>query len=317
MTGLRERFTVRGVDADTPLRVAAPAILAAKAAPLFELEARACTGQDAEAVHDMRVASRRTREALRLFEGAYPRHGMRRWARRMRDITRGLGQVRDADVYRIHLISLVDGATPSERTALAYLIGREDGAREARVAAMHACVIGLDLGARRSAWETFAQRPAGADLSEPLGSFSRAAIAPRVDAVYAHLPEALDEMASAAQHAMRIDMKRLRYAVETFAPAFGPAFDDRYPVLKEFQDVLGELHDRDVFTDHVAAALAAGAPPGVSDAGLRRILVDLAAERHELFVRFVELVAAWPAETMLLRLVGALDPVAPGGEAIA
>jgi CHAD domain-containing protein len=96
---MNKRFIVPGVSARTPLSQAAPALLLAKAEPLFRLEEAACGGDDMDAVHDMRVASRRLREAMRLLAPLYPAHRFDPWYRKVRRITRALGPVRDSDVF--------------------------------------------------------------------------------------------------------------------------------------------------------------------------------------------------------------------------
>ena len=55
-------------------------------------------GEDVEAVHRMRVASRRLRAVLPLFSGCTGRRELRRWRRELRQVTRALGAARDTDV---------------------------------------------------------------------------------------------------------------------------------------------------------------------------------------------------------------------------
>lgn len=55
-------------------------------------------GDDVEAVHRMRVASRRLRAVLPLLSGCIGRRELRRWRRELRQITRALGEARDTDV---------------------------------------------------------------------------------------------------------------------------------------------------------------------------------------------------------------------------
>ncbi len=44
-------------------------------------------------------------------------------------------------------------------------------------------------------------------------------------------------------HEFRIAAKRFRYALELFAPLYGPSFDQRLRQLKKLQDDLGQLND--------------------------------------------------------------------------
>ncbi|MDK2974327.1 MAG: hypothetical protein PWP08_698 [Methanofollis sp.] len=74
---------------------------------------------DIEHIHRMRVASRRLRAALPLFEECFGQDTIRRWRREIRNVTRALGEARDADVQieflRSYLETLpgVRGGLPS------------------------------------------------------------------------------------------------------------------------------------------------------------------------------------------------------------
>ncbi|MCY3021184.1 MAG: CHAD domain-containing protein, partial [Planctomycetota bacterium] len=103
-------------------------------------------------------------------------------------------------------------------------------------------------------------------------------------------------------HALRIEMKKTRYAAEFFAAAFTPAAEPtasaghRGPepadplavslntivkVAKSYQESLGELHDAVVAQAVLAGWLSAGvpslAPEERNDAALRAALSDLVA----------------------------------------
>ena len=55
-------------------------------------------GQDIEYIHRMRVASRRLRAALPLFRICFADNQYRKWLQEITQITRALGDARDADV---------------------------------------------------------------------------------------------------------------------------------------------------------------------------------------------------------------------------
>src|SRR5512136_2424621 len=54
--------------------------------------------EDIEYVHKMRVASRRIRAALPLFKNCFPKQRFRKWLKRIKRVTRFLGEARDVDV---------------------------------------------------------------------------------------------------------------------------------------------------------------------------------------------------------------------------
>jgi CHAD domain-containing protein len=55
-------------------------------------------------------------------------------------------------------------------------------------------------------------------------------------------PQNIEEL-----HAMRITGKHLRYTLEIFAPIYGTALDLYVRAMKNIQDLLGEIHDNDVW----------------------------------------------------------------------
>ena len=45
-------------------------------------------------------------------------------------------------------------------------------------------------------------------------------------------------------HPLRLATKRLRYTLELFRPCYGPGLEDRLTVLRQVQQLLGDLNDR-------------------------------------------------------------------------
>ena len=91
------------VRAEDPLPVAARRVLRRhfERMLLHEAEVRAQDG--AEPVHDMRVATRRLRAALRVFDDALPARESGTLARQLKWIAGALGRVRDLDVQWLRL----------------------------------------------------------------------------------------------------------------------------------------------------------------------------------------------------------------------
>ncbi|TLM78907.1 MAG: CHAD domain-containing protein [Actinobacteria bacterium] len=308
---------------DTPAAIAAAVILAAKAEPLFALEAAAASGEDMEAVHDMRVASRRLRAAMAIFRPLYPDREWRRFNRMARAITRSLGTVRDADVFVDEFARLTERArTTDERVTLACIIGHRLGERLRDLESMRETLATLGLAERRDGFLAFVRR-GDAGAYQPLGELADAVVRERLTAVYAHLPEALESDAGETQHSMRIAVKRLRYAIETLRPCFTGKADKVLETLKTLQDVLGELHDRDVFLSSVREMAESGelAKAGVKGPGLRAVERHLLAERAGFFDTFAALTAEWDEARMTRAVLGALrtdaapDAVEPEADA--
>jgi CHAD domain-containing protein len=69
-------------------------------------------GQDPEAVHDMRVATRRLRASLSVFQPIFPERQFERFERKISYLTDVLGDVRDTDVFIKFLLDEIDGLAP-------------------------------------------------------------------------------------------------------------------------------------------------------------------------------------------------------------
>lgn len=75
-------------------------------------------GDDVEALHDMRVASRRLRSALSVFAPAYPARKFLPLEKQVARITDALGAVRDADVLIEFMQAQRQAASESARVGL-------------------------------------------------------------------------------------------------------------------------------------------------------------------------------------------------------
>lgn len=312
---MNERFAVEGVSARTDLGTAAPALLLAKAEPLFRLEEAARGGADMDAVHDMRVASRRLREAMRLLAPIYPGREFRTWYRRVRDITRMLGPVRDADVFIDDFSRMGRDLGDGGKRAVAFLVGYRMGVRGHDLERLNSDLSHLDLEANRRSFTKLARSAVSSpDSSRSLADFAHAAIAERAAVVAGAQPLALAERRILEQHALRIDYKRLRYALEAFAPCYGDDFQALHATLTSFQDTLGNLHDLHMFAETVRDPETARAAKkvGVSAADLEEIAVRLDERTEAEYRVFRTLADESPSETLLAQLLSPLTgPIEP------
>lgn len=78
--------------------------------------------RDIEAVHDMRVASRRLRTAMQTFRPCFPGKGSRKHFRRIKKLADLLGEVRDRDVLLMEIDSDLQNLEPGERVGIRSLL---------------------------------------------------------------------------------------------------------------------------------------------------------------------------------------------------
>jgi CHAD domain-containing protein len=189
--------------------------------------------EDPEYVHGLRVWSRRSASALRLFASLVP-GGPRGWLKKqLRKLRRAAGEARDCDV----LIRRLAHRPPDAGTErwLNRLRGR-------RTAAQGPIVKLNDRLAPRFRRRTEKLLRNRRSDDSRFGDWARERLRPAVERFFDSLPG--EAASNRAWHRFRICGKKLRYTMELLAGAFPPNFrDDLYRVVEEVQERLGAVND--------------------------------------------------------------------------
>ena len=240
---------------------------------------------DSEALHKARVASRRIREALPVVGVQAPPAKVKKLRRRMRELTRYLGPIRELDVE----LGMIERRLAGDdgRSALS--------------------VVRRDVAARRQALrEKLKEDKPVADLSKlrkklekitaPKNEHAhedawRAALAATLLRRAKRLKAALDDAgplyAPERIHGVRIATKKLRYALEIAADAGQAGVRPQLKALKREQERLGHLHDLQSLLKHVQRAQASPRV-GARLAELTAYADTLERECRALHAQFVE-----------------------------
>ncbi|MGO8671058.1 MAG: CHAD domain-containing protein [Capsulimonadaceae bacterium] len=118
---------------------------------------------DVDALHDMRVASRRLRAVMSVFAAAFPERIFRALEREAARVTDALGAVRDADVQIEYLVGLRDAASVVEQVGLESLVARVTRTRDRD---RNRLVAEIDRLARSRFWRDLEQMVGNADCVE-------------------------------------------------------------------------------------------------------------------------------------------------------
>jgi CHAD domain-containing protein len=110
------------LDCGAPFAVAAVRAVEVRAGEVFEQAEGVLDLDDIERVHDMRVATRRLRAALEVFEVCFPRKQHRKALKRVKALADALGERRDLDVEIELLESFGDATAEDDDDAVAALI---------------------------------------------------------------------------------------------------------------------------------------------------------------------------------------------------
>jgi CHAD domain-containing protein len=108
---------IAGLTADSEFRRTISQIIETRFDEMMRFRSGTILGRDPEALHDMRVASRRLRAAMDVATNCFPKK-YRYFHRTVKDLTTVLGGVRDCDVMRIALLAYRDSRPEAERPAV-------------------------------------------------------------------------------------------------------------------------------------------------------------------------------------------------------
>ncbi len=110
------------VDPDEPFGDAARRVLPVRARELAEQVPGVRRADDIEHLHDLRVAARRLRAVLEVFEGAFPKKQHAAVLREVKQHTERMGDARDLDVQLEFLDGFLEAAAPGERPGVEWLV---------------------------------------------------------------------------------------------------------------------------------------------------------------------------------------------------
>ncbi len=209
---------------------------------------------DAEFLHDLRVAIRRSRAVQRELRGVFPPSELAHFRAEFRWLQRATGRARDLDVYVLEFdeyrLLLPEAVRGDLDPLLTVLQQRRASARRGMVRALRserACSLLRD-------WEQFLAGiesggvSGGPDAARSIADLAAARIA-KVYRRMVQMGRAIDADSPAdAYHELRKQAKELRYLLELFAAPLYPAnvVKPMTKVLKSLQDVLGRHQDREV-----------------------------------------------------------------------
>lgn len=213
--------------------------------------------KDIEFIHRMRVASRRIRSCLPLFEECFPPKKYRQWRKEIRNITRALREARDADVQIAFLKTYTEtlneeSLRPGAQRFLLRLRQRRERTQPRVIKAIDGLLESGVVENMEKSCRKMRKGSCNADVNS-LEIYEKAIvlITSRLDEIFVHeasvyIPENIKE-----HHAMRIAVKRLRYTMEAFSSLYEGELENQIAVCKKLQDMLGDLHDCDVWMDYL------------------------------------------------------------------
>ncbi len=217
-------------------------------------------GLDIEYIHRMRVASRRMRSALGIFTNCFDKKDYKSILKQMRTVTRALGEARDTDV-QIALLTEVEAEFTDQRLkpGIKRLLLR---LAQKRAEAQAHVNTAMDMLSEQQVLENVMrnylapvlERAGNVYLFSPgLYQLAFDSIKTQIDELFLHEDYIHDPANKLELHAMRISAKRLRYTLEAFDALYLGQTKLSINTMRELQDLLGTIHDMDVWAEFIPA----------------------------------------------------------------
>lgn len=224
---------------------------------LLDCERDARKDSDIEAVHQMRVATRRLRAMLPVMEAVAPVEQCRFFRKAIRKTARALADVRDFDVFQENIAAYVENLPKEQQSGMAPLV---NALKRDRAIARKRMLSALDS----QAYITF-KREFSVFMTDNAEHWNKHL---RVQDLAGSAIWRCYELLRAYEtwldmrvptnndiedlHTMRISGKRLRYMLELFGDKSAAWFAPVYEPLVQLQNCLGILQDVAVAKDYVA-----------------------------------------------------------------
>jgi len=208
--------------------------------------------QDIEYVHEMRVALRRLRAALRVFRKVVG-YDLTELGGELKRLAGVLGEVRDIDVFTAFLSAYAEQAPDAHSRFLERLIQSQHRKRR-RLYRGLGDVLGsaryVEFGKTccsvRAGWGAAAEDTEDGRIADRAPRMLRK----RLKRVLKY-DRRLDRLAGEDQHQLRIECKKLRYTAEFLSDIYRGHLAEIIAPMVRMQDALGDVHDADVYRERV------------------------------------------------------------------
>lgn len=205
-----------------------------------------CGHDNIEAIHDMRVATRRFRAAIHVFETGFSPSSLKFLQKGLKQTTKMLGITRDLDVFVENLRIYQQQFPLAEQSELAPLLEYFDLQREIARAKLRNYLESTAYEKFKSKTEHFLHHEVHHKSQRPT-PFQIAHITPtliykRYEAIRMYESFLIDASVELL-HQLRIDFKHFRYTLENFHDILGNEKTFVLAEVKKMQNHLGELND--------------------------------------------------------------------------
>lgn len=247
---------------------------------------------DPEAIHDLRVSSRRLREAITIFSRLFKKRRSAPLLEELKALVKSMGTIRNCDEAIRFFSTLHEKCAAVVKPVICRIIATLSEKREQEKLCLHAVLEKIAPDSFVAQVEKLCKTPRNSAslkvmLKQPVSVTILAALTKREKTILETLPDALHEENATALHHLRISVKRLRYRMELLAPFAKGDYTVVYSTIKSYQETLGHIHDLDVF----ATLADTDREETVAGNSLQKLILK---QRKKLFAEFIRLNEASP-----------------------
>ncbi len=244
-----------GVLPDDPMSEAGRKILVHQFEIMLKNEPIVRSSDSTDAIHDMRVATRRMRSAIRLFSDYYKKRSpLTIFGRELKRIAATLGSVRDLDVFNGKIKDYLETLPEDQRAGLQSLRhglkADEDHARHVLNDLLESDRYAQFVAAYHKFLTTPGSGAAAIDEHQPyeVRHVVSRLVYEQYTAIRAY-ETLLDNATLDTLHEIRIEAKGLRYTLEFFAEVLSEDAKAAIGAVKALQDHFGNLQDTRVASE--------------------------------------------------------------------
>jgi len=310
------------LNPDDPLKISLRRTLLGWMQEMLSYEPETIKGTDPEALHNMRVSARRLRATLKIHRDLFPKKQLRHQLEEIEKLITVFGPVREIDVFLEELEKLITEIPTQEKGALQWLVAQERTIRELHRKIMKAEIrqlmrTGFKHRFEEFIWGSLHKKGTSSEKRTTLRSNGREILPPILDSfldrIYLVI---LNEHHQEPLHALRLRGKRVRYAMEIYAPAYHEPFADCLASVKEILGILGRIHDIDInlpiLRQHVRQVRHFNAGMNdrslkISTAGIRVLIQRFEKERHDFFLSLCKRFSQWENEQFRQRYIQSIS----------
>jgi CHAD domain-containing protein len=201
-------------------------------AKLEEQIRRAAEKPDADAIHDLRVATRRLSQVLIVFPELFANKDREEFRRKLKKLFRQAGEVRNLDVGLDLISRLGHPETAAAEQAMIPVRAHELARLEWKIARFD-----------QRDWINWARENLIPTTSTGTALQSARTLLPQVSDAFFESGAAAVGASAKKMHQFRIAAKRFRYTLELFAELYPRDIKQKIDQIRAFQDVLGVMND--------------------------------------------------------------------------